>query len=435
MAVAVTLTPDPVRLLGYSVFLRLFLLPHATAGLPMAPAPYEAIALVQHLMALGLIVAGYAFLRRWGVARWVAALAMVPVALDGRELALEHHVVSETLFLVLLSTALIVLARPGRRIIAGSIAGGLLVGAAATVRAVGLPVIAAVVAYLALRRMGWRSLAGFAVASGLVLFGYLANYHHHTGVYAFNENQGRMLAARVSSFADCDHLTVTPRQRAICPTDPAWVHLQRPDAYGGPDAPMTRVYPSKKDDAALGEFATSVIRQQFGDYVRTVAVQSAWHFLPWPPVDDLGQCVIRSWKLPATPNLRCQARMYTDGGPVPDYQLAPVAATPSTRALARYSDVMITPGPLLAIGALVAFGSIFVRRRDTAGRGLTAALFAGVGLILVVTSVATAMYEMRYLMPGLFLIPVGAALGVEQIRRRRRSSGEATQHIEGRLQG
>jgi uncharacterized protein (TIGR03382 family) len=76
---------------------------------------------------------------------------------------------------------------------------------------------------------------------------------------------------------------------------------------------------------------------------------------------------------------------------------------------------MITPGPLLAVGVLVAFAGLFWRRRrDPSRRGLTGALFAGTGLMLVVISVATGMYEMRYLMPALFLIPVGAALGIQR---------------------
>ena len=95
---------------------------------------------------------------------------------------------------------------------------------------------------------------------------------------------------------------------------------------------MTRLYPSTQDDAFLGDFAKTIIRQQPGDYVRVVAIQSAWHFLPWPLVNELGQCVIKSWKLPASPNLRCQARMYTESGPVSDDELVPVAPTRPPRA-------------------------------------------------------------------------------------------------------
>ena len=78
---------------------------------------------------------------------------------------------------------------------------------------------------------------------------------------------------------------------------------------------------------------------------------------------------------------------------------------------------MITPGPLLAAGALVAFAGLFHRRGgDRCRRGLAGALFAGTGLMLVVISVATGMYEMRYLMPALLLVPVGAALAIQQLR-------------------
>jgi hypothetical protein len=259
-----------------------------------------------------------------------------------------------------------------------------------------------------------------------LIFGYMANYHHFHGVYALSQGQGQTLAARASSFADCDRIVLSPQQRSICPADPAWRNLQRPDAYSTPGSPIMTHCPELCADTFLTDFAKTVIRQQFGDYVRVVVVQTSWHFLPSPPVDELGRCVIKSWHLPATPSVRCQARMYTDAGPVSDEALVPVAATSATTALARYSDVMMTPGPLLAAGVLAAVASVCRRRwRDGSVRGINAVLFAGVGLLLVLSSVATGMYEMRYLMPALFLIPVGAALGLEQLRRGRRFTDEA----------
>jgi len=426
--------PDPSRPLGYPLFLKLFLVPFGSPALPYAAAPYETIALIQHALIIGLIVAGYVFLVHFGVARWLAAVAMIPMALDGREIALERHVISETLFIVLLAGGLMILARRGRLSTAWACVGGFLVAAAATVRAVGLPIVVVVLAYLALRRVSWRAMVGFAATSGLVLLGYMAYYQHFHGAFTFGQSSGRALAARASSIADCDRLVLTTQQRAICPTDPAWQYLERPDAYGSSGAAMTRLYPSPEDDAFLGDFAKTVIRQQPGDYLRVVAIQSAWHFLPWPPVNELGQCVIKSWKLPASPNLRCQARMYTESGPVSDDELVPVAPTRLTTGLARYSDIMFTPGPLLGAGVLVAFAGLFHRRGgDRSRRGLAGALFAGTGLLLVVISVATGMYEMRYLMPGLFLIPVGAALGIQQLLGGRRPPGaEAAPHLEGR---
>ena len=168
-------------------------MPFGSPALPYAAAPYETIALIQHALIIGLIAAGYAYLVHFGVARWLAAAAMIPVALDGREIALERHVISETLFIVLLAGGLMILARRGRLSTAWACVGGFLVAAAATVRAVGLPIVVVVLAYLAFRRAGWRAIVGFAATSGLVLLGYMAYYHHFHGAFTSAKARAALL--------------------------------------------------------------------------------------------------------------------------------------------------------------------------------------------------------------------------------------------------
>ncbi len=401
--------PHNIRPYGYSAFLKPFLY------LPV-PGPYETIALVQHLLVLGLMVLGYAFLVRRGVRKWLAALAMVPIALDARHITAEHHVVAETLYIVLTATGFIALMWQERLTTRFAVVGGVLLAGAALTRTIGLPLIGLALVYLLIRRVGWRPVLGATSAIGVLLGGYMVYYHHFHGVYGFNSSQGRILASRVMTIVDCEHDELTDAQRSICPPQPIGQRAA-PDGYlWDPSQPIPRLYPSSADDPFLREFAMTVIAQQPGDYVAMVLEETGWHFSFSPPVNDYGRCIIRSWTFPVTPNVNCQARMYTDRGPVPDAEQVPTPANPLSTALERYSRFGATPGPLLFVFVLLGLAGLVWRPRRPGYRGaIEAAVFTLAGLGTTVLSVATLMYDMRYLMPALFLLPVGAALGLQRI--------------------
>src|SRR5580704_13645550 len=56
------------------------------------------VALVQHLLGLAMAVALYAVLIRRGVRRWLAALAVAPVLLDGYQLQIEQMIMADVWF-------------------------------------------------------------------------------------------------------------------------------------------------------------------------------------------------------------------------------------------------------------------------------------------------------------------------------------------------
>jgi hypothetical protein len=74
--------------LGYKVPLKIVL---AIGNLGTVTA-------LQHLLGIGMAVALYALLYRRGVSRWLAALAIAPVLLDGYQLQAEATIMPDVLF-------------------------------------------------------------------------------------------------------------------------------------------------------------------------------------------------------------------------------------------------------------------------------------------------------------------------------------------------
>ncbi len=96
-----------------------------------------AVAALQHLAGLAMAVVLYLVLRRRGVPNWLAALATAPVLLDAYQLQIEQSIMPDTAFEVLIVAGLAVLLWERRPPTALVLAGGLALGASATVRQIG----------------------------------------------------------------------------------------------------------------------------------------------------------------------------------------------------------------------------------------------------------------------------------------------------------
>ena len=127
------------------------------AGYPLFLVPLSltgqlgVVVVVQHLMGIAMGFLVYGLVLRLGVRRSLAALAALPVLLDGYELSLEQFILTETLTSLLLLGGLAVLfwrepvgARRGAIV-------GLLLAAATLTRTSILPVLVVVGLYLLLR--------------------------------------------------------------------------------------------------------------------------------------------------------------------------------------------------------------------------------------------------------------------------------------------
>jgi hypothetical protein len=403
---------------GYAVLLK-----------PLVPGPLYRVALLQHLLGLGLVVAGYVFLIRRGVRPWIAALAVTPVAIDGLELDLEHFVAAETLFTVLVGAALLVLTwRQKVPAVSAAVAGLLLAGAVLT-RTIGQPLLVLALCYLVglmlAGRTKWWSVAAFVLAAVAPLTAYVVWFHHVFGVYSFDQISGRALYSRVMTIADCHKLDLTASQSLLCVPQPPSQRPDVPDYWGwSGDSPGKKYFPSFTDDPFLREFGLTVIRQQPVDYLRMVAEETFWHFRPEAPLSTSTHCRFGGWQLPARPNTACNAAFYSDTPtPADAPKIVPQPETPLRAVLADYSaSASAARGPVLGFAMLVALAPLVwrPRRRAVGGwrDGADALLFATAGFGLLVASVAFGMYEPRYAVSSVFLIPIGAAAATRHLARR-----------------
>ena len=428
------LQPGVVRPLGYPLFLRAL----------SAAGELQVVPIVQHLLGLGAGVALYLLLRHLGVRAWLAGLGAAPVLLDGYQVYLEHFVMAETLFTALLVAAVALLLwsdRPGAAACAAAAA--LLAGAALT-RSIGLLLLPAALGFLVARRVGPRRLAA-AAGTALVVLGAYATWFHAThGSAGLQAYSGYFLAGRVQPFADCDRLRLPPDEQPLCELRPA---ADRPSAdwyVWNPDAPLRRLDGSRVADrnAVAGRFARRVIRQQPGDYlylVATDAVQylspdrrtehpdfpvAAWQFRtdfspdPWRPVEPPPDPYVGGWTSPG-PSV-------SNGVTVSAYGFDLEQARPSLRgstaaALARYQRYGYTAGPLLLAGVLLGLLAGAGRLTDPRQRRLRHAggLLAVSGIGILVGAAATSVFDFRYLLPALVLLPPAGAIGLTLLLDRR----------------
>ena len=141
---SVGLRPNPIRPIGYPMFLHVLLLGHdiavVTAGEQL----------------VGVITAGicYALFRRFGAGPVLASAAAAPVLFDGYLIDIAQYIVAESLFMLLVMGALALLVWRSRPSPAACAAAGALLGAAALTRTVGMVLLLPALLYIVVRWVG-----------------------------------------------------------------------------------------------------------------------------------------------------------------------------------------------------------------------------------------------------------------------------------------
>ena len=391
------------------------------------------VAAVQHAFGLAMAVALYAVLLRRGAPRWAATLAAAPVLLDAYQLQLEQTIMPDVLFETMITAGLVVLlwrGRLGPRCPDGAwpiAAGALVLGAAVTVREIGVVLIVPVVVFAALTGPGWRRrVRRAALAAGcfmLPVLGYLAGTFAVTGHVGMAGNGPSPQYGRAAAAADCATLQVPAAERALCPSPAQTLALGGVDGLlHNPRSPghTAPVPPGLTRDEFLDRFALATFRQQPLRVAASVARDSVRLFAPVRHNDPQVTPIAR-WQFqdfyPTFPRRYSMAfftrlaHAHGSGGDL-------VAVQPAASFLRAYQlGGGYTPGPLYAV--FLAAGVAGALRRRTGPR-VPCLLVTLAAVVLLVSSDAFE-FSWRYQLPAVVLLPLAGMLGVTALLKGRRS--------------
>jgi hypothetical protein len=405
-----TLDPTKEDPIGYPLILRVLLDLHQLS----------IVAALQQLLGLAMGLCIYALLLRKGAPRWLGALAAVPVLLDSYEWQNEQNILSDSVFLAMVTFALTILAwnkRPSWKAVAGV---GLILGAASVVRTVGEVTLVPVAVYLLLAAgPSWRrrlvSCGLLAVVCSVPLLAYTAYTSAFTsGNLSKVESSRNLLYGRVATVADC--AAMPGDLRTICP--PGSVAYRKslgPDYFAhDPHSPLVTVGAANENAfdrwvlvhqplavaGAVGEDFLQLFISPHGQVSGSTPV-SRWQF----------QTSWQVWSPNPRANTNAVMMAAADAGgsghldvglaqALRDYQLGG-GYTPSWYFAAAF---------LAALGALC---GVTRRSRGSSGNALRVQvlLWAGTGTALLLGADIFE-FSWRYQLPAVVLLPMGGAFGV-----------------------
>ncbi|MBN6058160.1 hypothetical protein JYK22_39930, partial [Nonomuraea sp. RK-328] len=389
--------PGAFRPLGYSLFLG-----------ALAPGPGLAlVTAVQHLLGAGLAVAAYALLVRRGLPGWGATLLVAPLLYDEFLILLEHMVMADALFTVLVTGGVLVLLR--RRVTPATAAlAGVVLSLAALTRTIGVVLLVLAGGRLLLRRTGWRVWGAFAVAGLAPLLAYATWMSATSGVFGLTRADGMFLWARTATFADCSVIRPEPRLAPLCPQTPVAARPAPPFWLWAPWSPIKKVRGDR--NALAGRFARAAILAQPGDYLAAAGSDLRW-LLRWERTTSREAAMKRTnpyWfpfeERPLKPSVAPVVEAY-EGGPAATRIHEPYAGW--LRAYQRFGYL---PFPLLAVTPAGTLVLALVRRRyDALLPGLAAAA-------LILAPPFLAGFDVRYVVPAIPLACLAAGLALSPAR-------------------
>lgn len=444
----------------------------------LALGSLDVVAVIQHLLGLGMAVAIYLLLLRRGVPRWLAALATAPVLLDAYQLQIEQNVMPDVMFEALMVAGVVALlwrATPSRWLI---VVAGLALGTSATARQIGEIFILPALGYLLIVTPGWRlrlKQAGLlCLAFVLPILG--ASYRNYAdpqlhsfslAPYATGSIYGRMAEA-----ANCATLRLPSYERPLCP-DATQKLLLGPDGLDhnvkspikGLWIPrlstadyqtLKRLCPKPEQVTVGGQVQYRVVASMCGqvtsDFDHRVVKQQPLNVLTSIGKDTLklfalgrttstGDPSITRWQFQThypqyPPYIVIRHGAFVFGtfnrygveeqiGTGADFRGAkPAVAEPLASFLRGYqTHGGYTPGPLFAFTLLAGLaGSLAALRRRLSpaqrATALACSLFFVTGVLALLSSDVFE-FNWRYQLPALATLPPAAALAITLLLRRR----------------
>jgi hypothetical protein len=416
----VGLFSDPAMPAGYPAFLNV--IRSVTDALAVTIG-------IQHLLGVATGLLAYAAVRQTRAPVWIAVLPAAVVMLSGDQIFLEHAVLTETLWTLLLVAGLAaaVRAMATDRLDWFAFA-SILLAVSALVRQLSLvaPVIVAVCVLTLPGAAGRRVLraAAVAVPAVLIVVVYTLVATAGSGRAGLGDLSGFSLYSRVGQFADCSKFTPPAGTRGLCERVPL---DQRPGPYGysyGADSPLVRagLSASPEDAKVLGTFARAAIVHQPFAYLRTVGKDFLRYF---DPQVDAGRAAIGA----SPEQMSFGERSPVQQGAAPSQLAQQLRARyshvdPSTAGtglvvlLGTYQAVFRVGGLALLVLILLTLAGWW-RARDLARSGIL--VFGAVGAYLLVAPPALSSYDARYEVAPAELLAVSAALGLWALLVHRRA--------------
>ncbi len=434
---------DPV---GYKAPLRAILL----------VGNLSTVTAVQHLLGLAMAAVLYLLLRRRGVPRVLAALAIAPVLLDAYQLQIEQTIMPDVWFEALIVAGLAVLLWKPAITLPAAITAGLVLGSSATVRQVGeiliLPALIYLLAAAAVSRATWRQAtaraAALCAAFALPILAYSTGSYALTGQFALSNSGSPLTYARMAEVADCATLRVPAAERPLCPTS-AQQALGADWLDHDAASPLKQYItpPGLHRSKLISDFSHRVLAQQPLAVLGGIG-SDALKLFAVTRVTSAGDTPISRWEFQTTYPVYRPAIGETSShvlilGLRQSFD-TPVVAQPLSPSLGGRASVSrpiaaflrsyqlgggYTPGPLQAIAALAGLaGSLtLLRRRATpAQRQLSLAcllFFSTAAAVLLASDIFE--FTWRYQLPALITLPPAGALGISILLRTvtRRASG------------
>jgi 4-amino-4-deoxy-L-arabinose transferase-like glycosyltransferase len=431
--VGAALRPQPnlSKTTGYSLFLRLLLPFHS----------FTLVVLVQHLMMLAVAVMIYAMLRRTGVSKKWSTIATLPVLFDGYIIEDEHLVMAEALFTFCVFLAMLLLLWWKQTSWWVALIAGLLVGYAVIVRTEGAPVLVLFPAFLLIRfwrTLGWRRLRGWLVTAVMAVgclapvAAYDAWFHSFSGTWSVTGTRsgGFYLWGRVSSFADCSKISAPPNVMKVCPTEP--ISTRTPPGNFIWHAPEVQKIPhgavSAANNSLLTSFAIHAVESQPLDYVKAIA-KGIIMSVEWPRKNYPGSGTVyyydfhlhyKTAKYDMLPPNLVHHEWIHGGTAAQDWlsyghQAPGVVIKPVAILILGYERVFYTWGPLFGVILVMGLGGLVsIRRRPLRLRWAprTGSMLPWVtSVVLLLSPIALADFDYRYLIPVIPFACLAAGLG------------------------
>jgi len=387
---------------------------------------FATVTAVQHLLGLAMAVVIYVLLLRRGAFRWLAALAIAPLLLDGYQLQNEQTIMPGTWFEALVVAGIAILLWRNRAGWAAVVASGLALGTSALVAQVGEALLVPAVIFLIAAGGGWRQVLGksaaLCLAFALPILAYCTGSEILTGTFALSHQGVTSLYGRTAAAVDCATIRLPADEQRICPTKAQQAHGDDWLAYdhASPVQAIYRDLPRAQVNSLVTGFSRSVVAQQplrvltaYGrDVLKLFAIRRQ---------TQVGDAPIRRWQFertfpyftPHATKPQVDATIAQFGGG------APAAWRPVAAFLHDYQlDGGYTPGPLLllfTLSGLAGSAAVLLRRfAPVRERALACLLLFGSAAFLLLVS-DLFVFSWRYQLPALVTLVPAGALGISVV--------------------